>query len=44
MLRTHQNNSHTARLEWIVIWLIVIEIVIGVFECASILGWIGHSV
>ena len=44
MLRNHQNNFHTARLEWIVIWLIVIEIVIGVFECASILGWVGHAV
>ena len=42
MLRNHQNNSHTARLEWIVIWLIGVEIVIGVFECASILGWVGH--
>ena len=31
MLRDHQNNSHTERLELIVIWL----------ECASILGWVG---
>lgn len=42
MLRDHQNNSHTARLEWIVIWLIVIEVVVGLFECASILGWVGE--
>ena len=41
MLRDHQNNSHTARLEWIVIWLIVVEVVVGLFECASILGWVG---
>ena len=26
MLRDHENNSHAARLEWIVIWLIVIEV------------------
>jgi len=32
MIRDHQNNSHTARLEWIVIWLILIEIVIGIFS------------
>ena len=42
MLRDHQNNSHTARLEWIVIWLIVVEVVVGLFECASILGWVGN--
>ena len=41
MLRDHQNNSHTARLEWIVIWLIVVEVIVGLFECASILGWVG---
>ncbi|KAK9814251.1 hypothetical protein WJX72_002986 [[Myrmecia] bisecta] len=41
MLRDHQNNSHTARLEWIVIWLILVEVVVGLFECASILGWVG---
>ena len=33
MLRDHQNNFHTARLEWIVIWLIVVEVVVGLFEC-----------
>ena len=32
MIRDHQNNSHTARLEWVVIWLILIEIVIGIFS------------
>lgn len=41
MLRDHLNNFHTARLEWIVIWLIVVEVVVGLFECASILGWVG---
>ena len=42
-LRDHQNNYHTARLEWIVIWLIVVEVVVGLFECASILGWVGNE-
>ena len=26
MLRDHQNNYHSVRLEWIVIWLIVVEV------------------
>lgn len=40
-LRDHSNNAHTSRLEWIVIGLILIEVVVGLFECASILGWVG---
>lgn len=43
MLRDHQNNDHTARLEWIVIWLILVEIVIGVFECMGIFGLAGNK-
>ena len=39
--RDHSNNAHASRLEWIIIWLIVIEVVVGLFECASILGWVG---
>ena len=31
------------RLEWIVIWLIVLEVIVGLFESASILGWVGHE-
>lgn len=41
MLRDHQNNFQTARLEWIVIWLILIEVVVGLLECFSIMGWVG---
>lgn len=41
MLRDHSNNAHSARLEWIVIWLIVVEVIVGLFETASILGWVG---
>ena len=41
MLRDHQNNGHGARREWSVIWLIVVEVVVGLFECASIVGWVG---
>jgi uncharacterized Rmd1/YagE family protein len=25
-LRDHSNNAHTSRLEWVVIWLIIIEV------------------
>ncbi len=44
MIREHQNTGHTARLEWIVIILIAVEIVIGIFESVSILGWLGTAV
>jgi len=43
MLRDQTNNAHASRLEWIVIWLIVVEVVIGIFECMSILGWVGKT-
>ena len=43
IMRQFQNQKHGARLEWIVIWLILLELVIGIFEVASIMGWLGHQ-
>lgn len=39
MLRDHQNNSQSAYLEWIVIWLIVVCVFVGLFECTALVGW-----
>ncbi|KAG2487156.1 hypothetical protein HYH03_014268 [Edaphochlamys debaryana] len=41
MLRDHQNNFHNVRLEWIVIWLIVVEVVVGLFELLGLFGLVG---
>lgn len=43
LLRDQTNAVHTSRLEWIVIWLILVEVLIGLLECASILGWLGSA-
>ncbi len=43
MLRNHQNNHHMARLEWIVIWLIVVEVVVGLLDLMGLIGWVGHE-
>ena len=43
MLRDHQNNYHNVRLEWIVIWLIVVEVVVGLFELLGLFGLVGHE-
>jgi len=32
MLQAHQSDQHSSRLEWIIIWLILIEILLGVGE------------
>eukprot|EP00879_Flechtneria_rotunda_P005348 GHRR01005635.1.p1 GENE.GHRR01005635.1~~GHRR01005635.1.p1 ORF type:complete len:419 (+),score=108.30 GHRR01005635.1:1334-2590(+) len=43
MLRDHQNNYHNVRLEWIIIWLVAVELVVGVFELMGLFGLIGRS-
>jgi len=45
MLRDHSQNAHAARLEWIVIVLILVECFIGVFEIAGLMaaGGGGHG-
>lgn len=43
MLRDHENNAHSARLEWIVIWLIVVELVVGLLEVLGLFGLVGHE-
>lgn len=43
MLRDQQNQHHSSRLEWVVIWLIVVEVVVGFLECASLFGIIGNE-
>jgi uncharacterized Rmd1/YagE family protein len=43
MLRDQANSHPGVRLEWIVIWLILVEVLIGLLECASILGWVGRE-
>mmetsp|Transcript_22848 Transcript_22848/g.58202 ORF Transcript_22848/g.58202 Transcript_22848/m.58202 type:complete len:461 (-) Transcript_22848:496-1878(-) len=42
MLRDHQNNYHNVRLEWIVIWLIVVEVIVGLFELLGLFGMVGQ--
>jgi uncharacterized Rmd1/YagE family protein len=43
LLRNHQNNHHAVRLEWIVIWLIVVEVVVGLFELLGLFGLVGKK-
>ena len=43
MLRDHQNNMHGVRLEWIVIWLIVVELLVGLLEVLGLFGLIGKE-
>ena len=43
VLRDHQNNEHSSRLEWVVIVLIFIELVIGIVEIGGVMGWIGKE-
>ncbi|GAX76442.1 hypothetical protein CEUSTIGMA_g3887.t1 [Chlamydomonas eustigma] len=43
MLRDHQTNIHGVRLEWIVIWLIAVELLVGLLEVLALFGVIGHE-
>lgn len=43
MLRDHQNNHHSVRLEMIVIYLIVIEVVVGLMELLGLFGLVGNE-
>ena len=38
MLRDHQNNFHAARLEWIIIWLLVVDVVLMIFQLLGLFG------
>jgi hypothetical protein len=42
MLRDHENNHHSARLEWIVIYLIMVEVVVGLLEVLGLFGLVGN--
>lgn len=42
MLRGHQNHLHASRLEWIVIWLIVVEVFVGLLELLGLFGLLGR--
>ncbi|KAG2484146.1 hypothetical protein HYH03_017028 [Edaphochlamys debaryana] len=41
LLRAQEENRHGTRLELVVIWLIVVEVVLGVFELLEMFGVIG---
>eukprot|EP00887_Chlorella_sp_A99_P005589 scaffold1.g5589.t1 len=43
MLRSQQHALHSATLEWIVIWLILIDVVILLFQLAATMGWVGKG-
>lgn len=43
MIRDHQNNHHNSRLEWIVIWLIVVEVAVGLLELLGLFGMYGKE-
>jgi hypothetical protein len=43
MLRDHENNHHSARLEWIIIYLIMVEVVVGLLEVLGLFGLVGNE-
>ncbi len=38
MLRDHKNNRHAARLEWIIIWLLVVDVLLMLFQLLGLFG------
>ncbi|GIL62526.1 hypothetical protein Vafri_16738 [Volvox africanus] len=40
MLRDHKNNSHAARLEWIIIWLLMVDVILMLFQLLSLFGFV----
>ena len=38
MLRHHQDHAHDMRIEWFVIWLLVVDCVLMLFQLLSLLG------
>jgi uncharacterized Rmd1/YagE family protein len=43
VLREHVNNTHSVRLELIIIWLILVEVIVGVFELLGLFGFVGRE-
>ena len=41
LIRDVGNTNHSSRLEWIIIWLIVIEVIIGIVTIVSSLAFHG---
>lgn len=39
MLRDYEHNAHSTRLEWIVIWLIMVEVLVSFIEGGMALFW-----
>ena len=40
MLRDQQNSNHGARLEVIIIWLILVEVLVGLLELLGLFGFV----
>ncbi|KAL6756554.1 hypothetical protein V8C86DRAFT_2647323 [Haematococcus lacustris] len=43
IVRSHQNNFHSARLEMIIIWLLLVDVILMLFQLLSLFGFIGRS-
>ena len=40
MLRNHQNTDHDLLMEWFVIWLLIIDTVLMVFQLGGLFGFL----